>query len=1019
MSRKTLQLAIAVLFIISGATGLIYQVIWFKYLSLFLGNTTYAQTVVVGTFMAGLAMGAWLWGRRVDVSHKPLLVYAILELGIGVYCLLYPLFLDWIRAMFISIVQTAAWPSDGTTVLALKLAISLLTLLLPTVLMGGTLPVLVKSLSKSVEESGRNVAILYCLNSFGAVLGAALGGFFLVPVVGLQASILGTAAVNLAVGCAALLLSRSPLKRSEEEKESREESERTFTRQEMVLAIVTAGISGLAAMIYEVCWVRLLIPILGSSTYSFSLMVIAFITGITVGSWLVSMFITRIKDLFGFLGVCQVAVAIAFLLTLPLYGRLPYYFLHLAHIIQRSESTYPLFLSLEFVFCLLIMVIPTIFLGMSLPVASRIATHAVEVMGKSIGNVFSVNTLGTVIGSFSGGLLLIPAIGIKHTIEVAVGLNVLMAFVVLFRSKRTKMVPRVGWISAVISIAIIYLAASPNWSQSVMLSGVFRLINKNTSPPGDYASFSGMFTHQHRLFYKEGKSATVAVVESKYGTRMQNILVVNGKADASSMADLPSQTLVGQLPMLLHPHPDSVFVIGLGSGVTLGSVLTHDVKFVDCAEISPEVVEASTFFSAVNNRPLEDPRVNLYVDDALAFLKLTSRTYKVIVSEPTNPWIAGVGNLYTIEFLRQCRGRLTGDGLMVQWFHLYEMDDQTLRLALRSFRAVFPHVTVWQSLTPDIILIGTTQPMQLNAAAIGAKFRNDRVLQNLARIQITDVNTLLSLQSLTEASLEEYSGTGELNTEDRPLLEYSAPRAFFVNLGARRFAAYDDRLSVQKTPLLFTLHVSQTPLSDDDRLRIGSLHTFPYRGNPVFGYSLLRTYHRNHPDDGRVLERLSSVAEQLNRPEEALRYQKRLAELQPNDASTLTRYARLRLSQGWVVASSIGANNDDEAESLLKRSIQLAADTLDQSRVLLGEYYYRTSRFAYSEENYRRALAIRENHEGDPSITQDALLLNLSRTLYQMERIGEAMSYAAQAILDNPANESARDFLNFLSSKTE
>src|SRR5574341_1520532 len=233
MSKKNLQFAVAALFIFSGITGLIYQIVWFKYLSLFLGNTTYAQTVVLATFMGGLAIGAWLWGRRADVSKQPLLVYACLELGIGVYCLLYPAFIGFLRDAFISIVHVAALPSDSVTVLGLKMMLSLLTLLLPTILMGGTLPVLVKALSQSLEDSGKNVAVLYFLNSFGAVLGAAIGGFAFVPVLGLRASMFMTATVNLAIGWGALFLNQRVSRTTATGSEAAPEAERVFADNEI------------------------------------------------------------------------------------------------------------------------------------------------------------------------------------------------------------------------------------------------------------------------------------------------------------------------------------------------------------------------------------------------------------------------------------------------------------------------------------------------------------------------------------------------------------------------------------------------------------------------------------------------------------------------------------------------------------------------------------------------------------------------------------------------------------------
>ena len=418
MSKQTFQSFIAILFILSGVTGLVYQILWFKYLSLFLGNTTYAQTVVLSAFMAGLAIGSAVWGRKVDKSPRPLVLYGWLELSIGVYCLFYPWIISLVKTIFFETVAMFAFQSDGPAVLGLKLVVSLLTILPPTMLMGGTLPVLVKTVSETVEESGRNVAVLYFLNSFGAVVGSVLCGFFFIRLLGLSATIYGGACVNLIIGCAAFYLSRRTPQRSQAFGTPSADDQRMFSKSETTAAVVVAGISGIAAMIYEVTWVRLLIPVFGSSTFSFSLMLIAFISGITIGSWLVSKLIHRIQDLFSFLWVCQLAVALGLCVSLPLYGRIPYIFWQLSTLLARTDATYPIFLTLECFFCFLIMAVPTIFLGMTLPIASRIATRDTATLGSSIGNVFSINTIGTVIGSLAAGLILIPTVGVRHAIEV-------------------------------------------------------------------------------------------------------------------------------------------------------------------------------------------------------------------------------------------------------------------------------------------------------------------------------------------------------------------------------------------------------------------------------------------------------------------------------------------------------------------------------------------------------------------------------------------------------------------------
>ena len=1011
MTKRTLGTVIAILFVVSGATGLIYQIVWFKYLSLFLGNTTYAQAVVLATFMGGLAIGASLWGRSADRAAKPLRIYALLEIGIAFYCLLYPSLLSLVKRAFIGIVIASDLPSDGTSVLLLKLLTSLSTLLLPTILMGGTLPVLVKFLTDRIEESGKTVATLYFVNSFGAVVGSMLGGFFLIQSFGLNATIYVAAVINLTVGLAALLLGRLEPSSMIIKAAVREEAPSVeFTQRQVTLAVFVAGLSGIAAMIYEVAWVRLLIPILGSSTYSFTLMLVAFISGITFGSWLVGAILHKIKNLFGFLAVCQMGVAVSLLATLPLYARVPYYFWHVAHILMRSESTYPLFLGIQFLFGFLVMFVPTVFLGMTLPVASRIASRSIAILGRTIGNVFSINTLGTVIGALAAGLVLIPAIGVKHTIEVGIFLNVAASFVILSADKKSA-----SWKENLLVVAVILTAAlsvftGAQWNKLIMISGVFRHINGNATPPPDYAAFEAMTADDNILYYKEGPSATVAAVDGPYFVGRQKVLFINGKPDASSKGDLPTQVLLVQLPMMLHPMPLDVCVVGLGSGVSLGSVLTHPVRSVDCVEIAPEVVEASAQFNDVNNRPLQDPRSHLYVDDALSFLKLTNNLYDVIVSEPTNPWIAGVGNLFTHEFFEKCHEHLNPGGMMVQWFHLYEMDDETVRLVLRTFRSTFQNVTIWQSWTNDIILLGSDQPIALDAEKLNNKFTILAVRHDLYRINVANPATLLSLQMVSEKNTAEFAAFGEINTEDLPLLEYRAPRSFFINRGVAELAKYDERMigSSAKGDLMLQRYQEQSGLSDEQKRSIGIFHSTADGGNLALGYSLLQEYVAKHPGDIDVIQLLADVARRAGRKEEKIRYLKQLTLLRPNDPTILAQYALEKHQSQRPLMSRIAQVNIDESEKLLQRCIEISADTVDRFHVVLGDVYTDVWDYLHALEHYRRALEIREKFGATDKLSQDGLLVKYAHALQRSGDDTNALAYAMQALKLNPDNRDAK-----------
>ena len=1011
MSKQTTYGVIAVLFIVSGATGLIYQVAWFKYLSLFLGNTTYAQTILLATFMGGLAIGASLWGRRADRTKSPILLYGALEFFIGIYCILYPWIMGVAKNVFVVSVHALQLPSDGTAVLLIKLAVSILTLLLPTILMGGTLPVLVRFISHSVEESGRNVATLYFLNSFGAVVGSLLGGFFLVPMAGLRATVISAGIVNILIAAVAFVLGKRKRFSLSVDEAVPETEIPPYPDKFVVLAVGVAGVSGLAAMIYEVAWVRLLIPVLGSSTYSYTLMLVAFISGITIGSWLVAILMRRWKNLIAALALCQLLVGVSMALMLPLYGRIPYFFWQLGSILTRSDTTYPIFLTLQFIIGFAIMIVPTIFLGMSLPLASRIATRSVQVLGRSVGTVFSVNTIGTVVGSLAAGLVLIPLIGVRHAMEVGLLLNLVSGIVLTVVDSAMSRVRRVVLVASAGFLACLTFVLGSDWNQIVTLSGVFRRFNNERQPPASYAEFVKGVTASKVLFYEEGASATVGVIEGPISGRMQNILIINGKADASSVGDLPTQVLLAQVPMMLHPNPDTVLVIGFGSGVTTGSVLTHPVKLVESVEISPEVIAASKLFEHVNNKPLADPRVKLYIDDALAFLKLSQTNYDVVISEPSNPWIAGIGNLYTTEFFEMCKGRLKPHGLMVQWFHLYEIDDATFKLVVRTFRSVFPHVMVWQSWSTDLLLVGSLEPVALDMDQLSKRFSTLAVKNDLERITIPDPATLISLEMISERPIREYASDGPLNTEDKPFLEHWAPRAFFTNRGATEIIRFDERLAFGRSALFLDQLVKKRPLTDVERLNIGLLHAEQGRGNIPVGFSVLSGYLDSHPKDERALAGMAALTDRMGRREEHIRFLERTVALSPNAPVLLEQYAWKKFSRDRSVASPFGPFDASASEKLLKRCIELTADTVDFYRVRLADLYFGIQEYHLAFENYRSALRLRERYVPDGRIPQDVLLLQLAKCYRRLGQPGEAIGYALQAINANPTNEEARDVL--------
>ncbi|MFT6716848.1 MAG: spermidine synthase [Saprospiraceae bacterium] len=828
LSKKTQFLLICVLFVLSGVAALIYQITWFKHLSYFLGNSTYAQAVVLATFMGGLAIGSWWWGKKSDESKNPLMLFAWLEILIGLYCFFYMPIFEGIKHLFISIVVANEWASDSGIVLLLKVFASSFAIIIPTILMGGTLPVLVKCLSERIEEVGKNVAVLYFINSLGAVIGSVLAGFYFLDRFGLTITTYLGATMDFVVGIVFLVIALK-LNHNSDEKPIKQQARKnqdvfSISKRQHQIVLLIAGVSGLCAMMYEVAWLRLLIPILSSTTYSFTIILTAFITGITLGSLLVYYLLPKIKNAYLFLGLCQAGIVISILLSLPFYEKLPYYIWHAVGI-NNEIGGYGNYLKVQFLYVFLLMVVPTIFMGMSLPVASKLVVTDVNNSGKSVGNVFAINTVGTVIGSLTAGMILIPLVGIKHTVDIAIVLNCALACIVIFGKLGLKLFGRIIFVCLLASSLGYYIGhvKQERWANSIMLSEIPRKINRKKAP----RNFRKFLEKTERdktelLYYKEGISGTI-VVGKKSG---EVFLFTNGKGDANSVGDLQTQSSLGHTPILLHPSPDTVLVIGFGAGHTIGSVMTHpDIKFAQVAEISPEVIDASVHFEHVNERPLDDERLQLIKDDGVSALRLSPYKYDVIISQPSNPWSAGVGNLFTKEFFKDCKSKLRPGGYVAQWFSLYEMDDKSLKLIMRTVLDQFEYVSVWGIGTSDILLICSETPFHFDLPKMEERYKKVQKHLGKENVSIRTFSAFLSQQYLASTdALRTYADKGELNTEDHPLLELWTPKAYFFDHEPVEFLNYDAWRNYSQSNLLLKQYLQKSNgISTYDKIEIALL----------------------------------------------------------------------------------------------------------------------------------------------------------------------------------------------------
>jgi spermidine synthase len=532
---------------------------------------------------------------------------------------------------------------------------------------------------------------------------------------------------------------------------------------------------------FEVAWVRLLSMVMGSSTYSFSVMLSAFIAGLALGSYLVSRGVCRRWTPGLALALAEAGVSLSILMTLPLYERLPWVFLILDRMLSHTPVNFYIFEGIKFLFSFSLMLLPTCFLGMTLPLAADAFSSGPGRRGQDVGSVFSWNALGNVLGAISAGLWLMPALGLKRLIETGMAVDLALASALLWVFARWRSGQKAAALCACWLAFTGYLILSPSWDQALMTSGGFRSL-----PGMHYPTYQGFRKSLKSLrvrYYKDDAETTVAVLESP---SVGLALKLNGKVDATSSGDMPNQILMSHIPLLLKPDAKDALLVGLGSGVTAGSALRHPLERLDVVEISGGVAEAARIFKDYNYDALSEPRLALHIEDAHAFIHNSSRRYDLIMSEPSNAWVAGIGDLFTTEFYREAKARLKDGGLMAQWIHLYEMNDATVQLVLHTFASEFQDLTLWET-TPgnDIIVIGSKGPLQVDFKAMEKRFALKPVRADLARVGIEDLQDLLSLEVAAGAPLAKRFDSGPLNEEKFPILEYQAPKTYFLQTYAK------------------------------------------------------------------------------------------------------------------------------------------------------------------------------------------------------------------------------------------
>jgi spermidine synthase len=781
------------LFLCSGAAGLVYESIWSRYLGLFVGHTAYAQIIVMVIFLGGMSGGAMLAGTRSARIANPLFAYALVELVVGVIGLAF----DGIYATVTGIAYRSLFPhlAGGAGLTLAKWSLAGLLILPQSVLLGTTFPLMSAGVLRITRKlPGRVLSLLYCANSLGGAIGVLLAGFWLIGLVGLPGTVTAAGMLNLVVAAGTLLavgVARSTEPEDDDvaapienlatplvEAAGRDRSLYTLLR---LVALGTA----VSSFVYEIAWIRMLSLVLGSATHSFELMLSAFVLGLALGAFWIRSRADGFADPMRSLGMVQWLMGLFALATLPVYVSSFAWTAGVLHAVARSQAGYLAFTIARYGICLAVMLPATLCAGMTLPLLIRILLGAG--FGESaVGAVCAWNALGSIVGVILASLVLLPLIGLKWMLVGGALLDMELGALVLFAAAPARR--PLAWGAALTALAVALLGqASARFSPLLLVSGVYR--TGEVLGPGSF----------DMLVYRDGRTATVSAMRDPQNGEVA--ISTNGKPDASLEPewfeqcdrvktrrpianDASTQTLAPLIALAHVPRARLGAVIGQGSGMWSHFLLASPtLERLVTIEIEPEMVRASRVFYPANRRVFDDPRSTFVIDDAKSYFAAADRRFDVILSEPSNPWVSGVAGLFTTEFYERVGGYLADGGVFGQWLHLYEMDDGLVLSVLAAIHRNFPSYRVYLTGGVDILILASkapSLPVPDWSVLSWPQFENDLC----AFVRLTPATleaTLVAERSTLAPLLDDYRGP---NSDFFPVLDLGAERARFLHASA-------------------------------------------------------------------------------------------------------------------------------------------------------------------------------------------------------------------------------------------
>jgi spermidine synthase len=783
--------------------------------------------------MGGLALGSFIIGNRIDSIKKLLRLYGFLEIGIALSAILFMGLMRFYPNIYIPLAQIQE--TSPLYLSIIRVVLATIILIIPTTLMGGTLPVLSSFVSHRLKSFGSRLSFLYGFNTIGAVVGAALTGFFFLGNYSVITTLMIAIFINILVGALAIVLQdkvQAVLETKDEStadsdipeaaiKKIADKTENTFP---LKLVLWGIGVSGFCALGYEVLWTRILSIVIGATTYGFTILLMAFLAGIGLGSAAYGIVVkvygtlskepqNHIRTSVVIFGLVQVIIGFSALLVsmhirdLPIHSSFIHDFLRS---IMFNIQPFKIRQLANFITAFSFMFVPAFFMGVAFPLAGKIHGQYKRMVGKAVGETLSFNTVGAILGSAFSGFILVYLFGIQRSLQLIILTNIGFGLLVIVSVKGSKILNAVVLSAA--AIAILVPIIQPTFWE-IWDSRIYAIYQTNT--PDMFSTpekTKEVLANNDIRYYAEGTNSIISSVQSSDAL----FFITNGRVEASNAnQDKQCQYTLGHLAILLHKNPKKVFVLGAGSGMTLGATSVHpSVEQITLAEIEPKVLGVAKTFGVYNHYVLDkpNPKIKIVFNDGRNYLMTTNEKFDVITADPIHPWFSGAGYLYTTEYFKIAADHLNPGGIICQWLPLYELSEENLQSVVKTFRQNFTYTMIWVT-HDDAELVGSNYPIIINEKEIEKRIREPEVIRDLEQVKMGSAEDFLSYFVMGTEGTKAYSERGIINTDNNLYLEFSAPRS----LGKGRLLATNmlDLLNHRESILPYLL----TPDNDSERMR--------------------------------------------------------------------------------------------------------------------------------------------------------------------------------------------------------